>query len=408
MADRTRLPPETFDIPAAEIRRGYRSAIYFDRARRIAAAHPDRDRRGVRMQVFQKEHAVLCGIDEAIAVLRVGAGRWKDRRRAELLFDEYLEAKLAARSAGREARREALKRMVDLEDALDDEWISEWDELEVRALYDGDRIEPWEPVMHIDGRYSAIAHLESVYLGVLARRTLIATNTRRVVDAARGKPVLFFADRFDHWSTQGGDGYAAHVGGAAAVASDAMAAWWGERGMGTIPHALIALFGGDTVAAVRAFHEQFPTTDLIALVDFNNDCVADSLACAEAFGDALWGVRLDTSGSMVDRALAGCSDSGVVARPMGDYTPTGVNMALVEAVRTALDARGFHHVRIIVSGGFNAQRIHEFEEAGAPVDAYAVGSALLRGQNDFTADVVRPVAKAGRWERPGDRLELVV
>src|SRR5690606_13014262 len=127
-------------------------------------------------------------------------------------------------------------------------------------------LEPWEPVMHIRGRYSSFAHLESVYLGVLARRTLVATNTRRVVDAANGKPVLFFADRFDHWSTQGGDGYAAHVGGASAVASDAMAAWWGEKGMGTIPHALIAMFDGDTVAATRAFHESFPDTDLIALV----------------------------------------------------------------------------------------------------------------------------------------------
>lgn len=402
----TRLPPETFDIPAAEVRRGYRSAIYFSRAKRIASSHAERDRRGVLLQVFQREHAVLCGIDEAIAILRVGAGRWRDEHRAEQLFDEYLAAKLASRGAGRAARRTAVGRVVELEERLDDEWIGEWAGLDVSALHDGDRIEPWEPVAHLRGRYSSIAHLESVYLGVLARRTLIATNTRRVVDAADGKPILFFADRFDHWSTQGGDGYAAHVGGATSVASDAMAAWWGERGMGTIPHALIAFFDGDTVEATAAFHDAYPTTDLIALVDFDNDCAATALACADRFGPALWGVRLDTSANLVDRAIAGCGDAPA-ARPMGDFRPTGVNPVLVEHVRSTLDAAGHGQVRIVVSGGFNPERIADFERLDVPVDAYAVGSSLLRGENDFTADVVEPAAKQGRWYRPNPRLEAV-
>src|SRR3546814_20004666 len=86
--DRDRLPGATFDPPAAELRRGYRSAIYFHRARRIAAAHPEIDQRRVLMQVFQKRDAVLCGIDEAIAVLRVGTGRWRDEHAAEQLFDQ--------------------------------------------------------------------------------------------------------------------------------------------------------------------------------------------------------------------------------------------------------------------------------------------------------------------------------
>lgn len=398
-----RLPVATFDIPAAEVRRGYRSAIYFDHARRVAEAHPDRDARGVLMQVFQRNDAVLCGIDEAIAVLKVGAGRWTDRRQAETAFDEYIEAKQRARGAGSAARLAALTELVQLEERLDDLWRSEWDELDVHALHDGDRIAPWETVMHVAGRYSAFAHLESVYLGVLARRTLVATNTRRVTDAAAGKPILFFADRFDHWSTQGGDGYAARTGGATGVASDAMASWWGDRGTGTTPHALIAFFEGDTVAATEAFRARVPDVPVIALVDFANDCALTARQCADALGPALWGVRLDTSGQLVDRSVSGASVVPSV-RPMGDTDPTGVNAVLVENVRAELDRGGHQHVRIVVSGGFNPARIAAFEAADVPVDAYAVGSSLLRGANDFTADVVRPVAKAGRWERPNPRL----
>jgi nicotinate phosphoribosyltransferase len=224
-----------------------------------------------------------------------------------------------------------------------------------------------------------------------------------VVVAAGGKPLLFFADRFDHFATQGGDGYAAHVAGAHGVATDAMAAWWGERGLGTMPHALIAAFEGDTVAATAAFARHVPDVDLIALTDFHNDCVADSLACARQFGERLWGVRLDTAGTMVDRAIT--------PERMGDFDPTGVNHVLVELVRDALDAEGFRQVKIIVSGGFDERRVAHFEEVGAPVDAYAVGSALLRGSVDFTADVVRidgePVSKAGRHLRPNPRLAPV-
>lgn len=395
-----RLNPSLFDIPAAEIRRGYRSAIYFTRAKKLAVANPERDALGVTMQVFQKNDAVLCGIDEALALLRIGAGRWDNEREAEQLFDEYMTTKLRSRGAGSDQRHVAMKQLFAIEDALDDMWCSEFDELEVSALHDGNKIVPWETVMHITGRYSAFAHLESVYLGVLARRTLVATNTRRVCEAASGKPVLFFADRFDHWSTQGGDGYAAHIGGATGFASDAMSAWWGEGGIGTMPHASIAFNRGDTVETCRSFHELYPDTNLIALVDFNNDCVSEALACADAFGEQLWGVRLDTSENMVDLWI---SDSAL----MGDFRPTGVNPILVNAVRHALNGAGHHHVKIVVSGGFNPEKIVYFEKQQVPVDVYAVGSSLLRGSFDFTADIVRPVAKEGRRWRPNERLHGV-
>jgi nicotinate phosphoribosyltransferase len=156
------------------------------------------------------------------------------------------------------------------------------------------------------------------------------------------------------------------------------------------------------VAAVAAFARQFPGVPLIALVDFDNDSVATSLACARAFGERLWGVRLDTSGTMVDRALW---------PELGDFVPTGVNRRLVEKVRDALDDEGFEHVRVIVSGGFTAERIAAFEATGVPVDSYAVGSALLKGSADYTADVVlregSPCAKVGRVHRPTTRLRPV-
>jgi nicotinate phosphoribosyltransferase len=305
------------------------------------------------MQVFQKRQSILGGIDEAIAVLKL---------------------------------------------CTDD-----WDALEVHALHEGDEIAPMETVMTIEGDYAQFAHLETVYLGCLARRSLIMRNVRGVVEAARGKPILFFPARHDHWLVQTGDGWAAHVAGAIGVSTDAQASWWGGRGVGTVPHGLIAAFSGDTVRASQAFADRFAgEMNVTVLVDFENDSVRTALEVADALGDQLWGVRLDTSERMVDKALWD---------DMGDFPPTGVNIELVRHVRRALDEGGHERVQIVVSGGFDAAKIAAFERAGAPVDAYGVGSSLVRGENDFTADVVRlegrHVAKAGRRYRPNPRLERV-
>ena len=89
----------------------------------------------------------------------------------------------------------------------------------------------------IEGPYDAFAHLETLYLGVLARRTRVGTNTRPVVEAAPPKEVMFFPARHDHWLVQTGDGYAAHIAGAIGVSTDAQASWWGSEGVGTVPHA---------------------------------------------------------------------------------------------------------------------------------------------------------------------------
>jgi len=358
---RQRLDPAIFRLPVERIRQGYYSDAYFVYTKQLLEEQDHHPR--VTMQVFQKYESVLGGIDEAIAVLKLCAGRERDG-----------------------------------------EWVPGWDELEVHALHEGDPISPHETVMTIEGDYSLFAHLETVYLGCLARRTLIMRNVREVVEAAGGKQILYFPARHDHWLVQTGDGWSAHVAGAIGVSTDAQASWWGGRGMGTVPHGLIAAYGGDTVKAAKVFAERFHREmNVTVLVDFENDSLRTALEVAEALGPQLWGVRLDTSEDMVDRSLID---------ELGGFKPTGVNPRLVAKVRAGLDRAGFENVRIVASGGFNAQRIREFEEAGVPVDAYGVGSSLIRGDNDFTADVVRlegrPCAKAGRRYAPNPRLERVL
>jgi nicotinate phosphoribosyltransferase len=355
-----RLPPETFRLPVARMREGYYTDQYFNLTRELLEAE-DRHPR-VLMQAFQKEESILGGIDEAIAILKQCTGRH-----------------------------------------VDGGWEDGWAELEVRALNEGDAIAPFETVLTIEGDYGLFAHLETVYLGCMARRTLVMSNVKAVVEAAHGKPILFFPARHDHWLVQTGDGWAAHVAGAIGVSTDAQASWWGGRGVGTVPHGLIAAYGGDTVAAARAFADRYHVeTNITVLVDFENDSVRTALEVAEELGDKLWGVRLDTSERLVDVALEN------EPHPALHH---GVTTLLARRVRTALDDAGHRHVRIVVSGGFDAAKIARFEAEGTPVDAYGVGSSLLRGQNDFTADVVRvdgrPVSKVGRHERPNPRLEEV-
>jgi nicotinate phosphoribosyltransferase len=358
----TRAPASSFGLPVERIRDGYYTDAYFNNSKRILEADDHHPR--VLMQVFQKHDAVLGGIDEALAVLELCSGRHE----------------------------------------ADGSWRSGWDELDVRALSEGDAIRPNETVMTIEGDLSLFVHLETVYLGCLARGTILRRNLDAVIEAAAGKAILFFPARHDHWAVQPVDGWIAHAAGAGGVSTDAQASRYGGRGIGTIPHALIAAYDGDTVAAARAFARRCdPDTNVTVLVDFDNDSVATSLAVAEALGEDLWGVRLDTAGTLVDRALA--DDPGP------EEELRGVTAELVRRVRAALDDAGHARVRIVVSGGFDAEKIARFEAEGAPVDAYGVGSWLRRGENDFTADVVRvdgrPCAKTGREERPNERLRPV-
>ena len=249
MRRRERLDPSVFRLNVERIREGYYSDVYFNRT--VDVLRSDQKHPHVLMQVFQKKRAVIGGMDEAIAIVKLCS--------------------------------------------------EDFSQLRVHALYDGDEVAPWETAMTIEGDYSLFARLETVYLGVLSRRTKVATNVRRVVEAAQGKQIIFFPARHDHHLVQTGDGYAAHVSGAIGVSTDAQASWWGGKGVGTVPHSLIAAYNGDTVLAAQKYAEYIdPSANLVVLVDWENDCVRTSLEVARALGARLWGVRLDTSETMVD------------------------------------------------------------------------------------------------------------
>ena len=348
---KNRLPVEHFHFPVEKIKAGYYTDAYFLRTEEIL--NGDNHHPRVMMQLFTREPVVVCGIDETIALIKTCAHNPEN--------------------------------------------------ITIHALHDGDEVAPWETLMTIEGDLADFAHLETIYLGFLARQSRIATNVRRVVKAANGKPVLFFPARYDTYQTQESDGYAAMIGGIKGFSTDANALASNGKGLGTIPHALIAAYNGDTLAATSAFDKYVaPDIARIALVDFDNDCVGTTLQVARKLGRKLAGVRLDTSGTMVDKSLLS---------QMGMFKPTGVCKELVHNVRTALDAEGFDYVKIIVSGGFDAERIKEFEALKVPVDTYAVGSSLFDGNINFTADIVmvdgKECAKAGRVHLPNPRLELV-
>ncbi len=223
---------------------------YFTRAR-ITCAHAGNNRRVV-YQVFQRGDAVLCGLKYAMELLgQTGP------------------------------------------------------EVEVQGLADGDRIAPLESVLHLHGPIQELVELETVYLGLLSRMTRVATNVRAVVEAASGKPVLFFPARFDAPEVQEYDGYAAKVGGAMGASTPAGAAAFGAAAVGTMPHALIAAFKGDTVAATLALAEATPDQPIWSLVDFENDSARTAVEVYQALkerGLALAGVRLDTAAALVDQS----------------------------------------------------------------------------------------------------------
>ena len=366
----------------------------------------------VEMQIFtrRKGPTVVVGVDKALAMLRHCTGIVENGR--------FLETH---------------------------------DQLEVWAVHDGamvhypppghaaeDDARFVQPVMRIRGRYRDFALLETPILGALSRGSRIATNVYQTLVAARGKPVLFFPARFDAHEVQAADGYAYDIAverfnhdygqhTPALISTDAQGDYWGGRGRGTVPHAIIACFLGDTAAAMVAFASTLPAdAPRIALVDFNNDSVQDSLRSLKAMFDhyrerieagdeegarkyILFGVRLDTSGSVRD----------VNVPPLGDpRLDMGVNPRLVFTVRQALDqaweswglppeweeqAKAYcRAVKIVVSGGFGPEKIRRFEQLEVPVDYYGIGSSLMSndtsvGTNtDFTADVVR-IRLRGQW-----------
>jgi len=337
------------------------------------------------------------------------------------------------------------------------------DKFEVEACQDGEKAyyrgNPAliEPVMKIRGRYRDFSTLETPILGSLTEASRIATNVYRVMEAARGKDILFFPARFAHYKLQALHGYAYSLGVNAYnedygtnsqryVSTDEQGAWWGGKGGGTISHSYIASFMGDTVEAMLQFCRLMPLeVNRIALVDFDNDCVGTSLKILkmmfnkylkllkegkqkEAQRYKLFGVRPDTSSSLRDKRI----------EPLGNKKlDNGVNARLVFKLRNYVDQAYLNwnlanedieiaqkyceNVKIIVTGGFNPDKINDFEKSQVPVDVYGVGSWLLSNSskegtsNDYTADVVRvkvdgkwlDMAKVGRTPCSSDKLKKI-
>ena len=316
--------------PDPDVLSGETADVYFDRAHRILAA--ERLDPVVTMELFAREEAVLCGAEEALAYLR------------EVLGPKHAHDPQPS----------------------------------VESLHDGDRIAPKEVVMRIVARYSAFGLYETALLGILSQSTGWATAARRIVDAAAPIPVIGFGARHVHPSVADQMDYASVVGGCVGASTPAGARLSGLSPTGTMPHALILIFG-DTVRAAQAFDRHIdPDVPRIVLVDTFKDEAEEALRVADALGERLWGVRLDTPSER------------------GRVTPD-----LVKEVRARLDQAGHGHVKIVASGGMDAERIVAFKEAGAPIDSFAVGSAISDASPvDFTGDLKeidgRPIAKRGR------------
>lgn len=377
----------------------------------------------VEMQFFcrRKPFSLVAGVDEALAILEECTG----------YFD------------------------------INGQFVNTYNQLEVEAVqdgtfsyYSGNPLEV-QPVLKIRGRYRDFAKLETPILGALTEATRVATNVYTVLEATQGKDVLFFPARFAHYKLQALHGYAYSLAvqaynfkhnktSSTFVSTDDQGDWWGGKGGGTIAHASIACFLGDTAETMVQFSRIIPVeVPRIALVDFHNNCVGDTLQVMEKMFLKYWeyysqgqieeakkyklfAVRSDTSGNMRDASV----------EPLGDETlDLGVNPRLVWNLRKAIDnaylkwpleakaieiARKWcQEVQIVVTGGFNAEKIKKFEKLQVPVDIYGVGSSLLENSGyqstDYTADIVQvninnnwyPMAKVGRQACGNPNLEKI-
>lgn len=258
----------------------------------------------------------------------------------------------------------------------------------IKYLKDGTIINSRDIVLELEGHYSHFGMFEGIIDGILARASSLATNARNVVNAAKGKKVIYMGDRADHYSLQPFDGYAISIGGIETQVTLAHIEKHDGNAVGTVPHALIQMFGGDLIKAMHTYKETFPEEKLTALVDFNNDVITDTLLVLKEFGNDLSAVRVDTSSSMIDKCFN------------GDVNEKGVSKNLIKKLRESLDAHNGKHVKIVVSSGFNIDKILDFEKNNVPVDVYGVGASLLKINRLFSADAVlldgKKVAKAGR------------
>ena len=232
------------------------------------------------------------------------------------------------------------------------------------------------PVMNVEGPYASFCRYETPLLGLICQSSGISTAAARIRKAARDKPVINFGTRRLHPCLSPLIGRAAYIGGLDGVSSLAAARLLNLTPTGTMPHALIVIFG-DQLEAWKAFDEVVPRdVSRIALVDTYYDEKTEAIMAVEALGEKLWGIRLDTPGSR-----------------KGDFSE------IIREVRWELDIRGFHHVKIFVSGGLDDQTVAVLDHAGA--DGFGVGTWISNAPViDFAMDIVqkagKPVAKRGK------------
>lgn len=272
----------------------------------------------------------------------------------------------------------------------------------IKYLPEGTLINNLDVVLELEGKYQEFGIFEGMIDGILARSTSIATNSYHCKKAANGKQVIYMGDRGDHYINQEIDGHAVEVGGL--VGHSTMA---GSRNnpdviFGSIPHVLIQHFNGNLLEAMNYYKQMFPQEkELIALVDYSNDVIKDSLIVLKALGSQLHGVRVDTSKNMIDHMFDN-------EKNREQYK--GVCVEQIKRLRKALDENNGKHVKIIVSSGFDPQKIANFEASNAPVDAYGVGDYILKINHQFTCDAVKNngqlEAKEGRKYNHNENLKL--
>ncbi|SHH38782.1 nicotinate phosphoribosyltransferase [Thermosipho atlanticus] len=421
-----RLHPKVFKLPIDKIRMGYYSDKYFTRY--IEILKKDNHHPRVYYQFFPRQDSIICGLDEALAILKYGTGYYKDEEKANEIFSEILKIDKQMQGYSVEGNVKEIinltKKKWDLRLKLNSIWVDKWEEIEVKAAFDGEKINEGDPILTIEGDPTYFGYLETVLLGVIARASSTATAVYKVVKAANGKPVLFFSARFDHFWLQATDGYAALKAGAFGVSTDANADYWGIESMGTIPHALIAAYFGKTEDASIAFDKYMPEhVNRIFLVDWDNDVINTTIRVVKKFYEhiigkefivgktdpspiigsgknKIWGVRFDTSGNLRDKSVVPKDESSF-----------GVCPELVWRARQEFDKLGLNDLKIVVSGGFDEKKIELFEKLQVPVDVYGVGSKLLRKKVDITADIVevngKHCAKVGRYKKDASHLTKV-
>jgi nicotinate phosphoribosyltransferase len=233
-----------------------------------------------------------------------------------------------------------------------------------------------EPAIVIEGAYHDFCVLETPLLGFICQESGVATRAARVRMAAGEKPVVAFGVRRMHPALAPALDRAAYIGGIDGVSSLLGAEAIGAEPMGTMPHALIILFG-DQIEAWKAYNEVMPPeVPRIALIDTYFDEKTEAVMAAEALGKHLQAVRLDTPGSR-----------------------RGSFAEIIREVRWELDLRGYGHVKIFISGGLDIESVKELGDAGA--DAFGVGTSISGALPvDFALDIVevegKPAAKRGK------------